>query len=81
MVVLLVQRVMQRCPTAEVKISAKERTVPALGLGANLPARVVSGVDALGGGEGVVMSVLRLQGHVVVRLLKGLGVCRLKVLL
>ena len=38
---------------------------PAVGLGANLPVaplRAVSGVEDLGGGEGVVMSVLRLQG-------------------
>ena len=52
---------------------------PAVGLGANLPVaplRAVSGVEDLGGGEGVAMSVLRLQGDSLLRLglIKGFGV-------
>ncbi len=42
-----------------------------MGLGANLPVaplRAVSGVEDLAGGEGVVMSVLRLEGDSLLRL-------------
>jgi hypothetical protein len=46
-------------------LATSESVSPALGLGANRPmpaARAVSGVEGIGGGEGVETSVLRLKG-------------------